>query len=77
MLATVSRYQSSYPNSHLSNLGIIPPTSVGALREESKETSGFVAHDFAEQSLVCYTFAGDKLNLHLIIPNNLMQKVLI
>ena len=25
-------------------------------QEESNETSGFVAHDFPQESLVCYTF---------------------
>ena len=26
------------------------------MTEESKETGGFVAHDFPPESLVCYTF---------------------
>ena len=34
------------------------PEGIGSpLRGESKETVGFVAHDFPSESLVCYTFA--------------------
>ena len=33
------------------------PEGIGSpLRGESKETVGFVAHDFPSESLVCYTF---------------------
>ena len=36
--------------------GVFRGDSVPLWPEESKETGGFVAHDFPSESLVCYTF---------------------